>query len=253
MGGGTSREDAADGDEQEEWGARGIQGATFRHGSLAALDEALFEAVADGDDEATARLLEEGANVNHLSADHDWASPVIVAAQEGSLECLKLLLAAPHVECDRADKFGFTACHMACHWCAASRDLRPESGRSIPASAHRNSAGCLQALLEAGAQPALLAPDAGTPAHVAAARDHDVCLHMLLVTAGVSPDCPNGDGRGVYDVAVEHSSHRCVARLDALEDLRVHDGGSTSSTRRRPQLTGEHEALRAVAEPQEAV
>ena len=42
--------------------------------------------MADGDDEATASLLSAGANVNHLSKQYDWASPTILAAQEGSLD-----------------------------------------------------------------------------------------------------------------------------------------------------------------------
>ena len=102
-------------------------------------DDALLEAVADGDAEATAALIAEGANVNHLSAEHDWATPTIVAAQEGALECLKLLLEVPHVEFNRADKFGFTASHMAAHW---------------------DRADCLQLLLEAGANASLRAAGA---------------------------------------------------------------------------------------------
>ena len=62
-------------------------------GSVNDLDDALLEAVADGDSEATAALLAAGANVNHLSVQHDWASPAILATQEGSLDCLHLLLA----------------------------------------------------------------------------------------------------------------------------------------------------------------
>ena len=79
-------------------------------GSVNDLDDALLEAVADGDSEATAALLAAGANVNHLSVQHDWASPAILATQEGSLDCLHLLLAvrsdgggALLAEVDRAD------------------------------------------------------------------------------------------------------------------------------------------------------
>ena len=79
-------------------------------GSVNELDDALLEAVADGDSEATAALLAAGANVNHLSVQHDWASPAILATQEGSLDCLHLLLAvrsdgggALLAEVDRAD------------------------------------------------------------------------------------------------------------------------------------------------------
>ena len=63
------------------WGSdRGLQ-ATLQDGSVDDLDAALLEAVADGDAEATAALLAAGANVNHLSVQHDWASPAILAAQ----------------------------------------------------------------------------------------------------------------------------------------------------------------------------
>ena len=139
----------------EVWGTdRGLQSTLPQ--SVGELDDALMEAVADGDSEATASLLAEGANVNHLSAELDWASPTIVAAQEGSLDCLKLLLAVPHVQADRADKFGFTACHTAAHWCrltlstsapacvltdcAACRAVQGPSG--LPARAAPGGRGC---------------------------------------------------------------------------------------------------------------
>ena len=80
------------GEPPEAWGSdRGLQ-STLRDGSASDLDGALLEAVADGDTEAAAALLAAGANVNHLSVEHDWASPAIVASQEGSIDCLKLLL-----------------------------------------------------------------------------------------------------------------------------------------------------------------
>ena len=106
---------------------------------------------------------------------HDWASPAILAAQEGSLDCLNLLLAtrsdgggALLTEVDRADRFGMTAAHTAAHW-----DRRD----------------CLHALLVAGADVSLRAKGAGTAAHVAAARDNEACLQVL-------PLCVRGRGRG---------------------------------------------------------
>ena len=65
MGAGGSREEN-DPELSDKWTADGIQ-RQF-HGSLNELDEALFEAVADGDEQTTEALLKEGANVNHLSA-----------------------------------------------------------------------------------------------------------------------------------------------------------------------------------------
>lgn len=52
--------------------------------------------MAEGDAEATTALLTAGANVNHLSVENEWASPVILASQEGSLDCLTLLLKVAH-------------------------------------------------------------------------------------------------------------------------------------------------------------
>ena len=128
--------------------------------------------VADGDDEATASLLSAGANVNHLSKQYDWASPTILAAQEGSLDCLRLLLAVrtePNpddpgagtllAEVDRADRFGMTAAHMAAYW-----------------DRHE----CLHALLEAGADVSLRAKGAGTAAHQAVARDSEASLQVRV-------------------------------------------------------------------------
>ena len=190
------------------WGSdRGLQ-ATLQDGSVDDLDAALLEAVADGDAEATAALLAAGANVNHLSVQHDWASPAILAAQEGSLDCLNLLLAtrsdgggALLTEVDRADRFGMTAAHTAAHW-----DRRD----------------CLHALLVAGADVSLRAKGAGTAAHVAAARDNEACLQVLLehgasrrIATGLPLDAMrvdalDRDGRSVYELAVQSGSDKCV-------------------------------------------
>ena len=203
----------------EAWGTdRGLQ-STLDGSSVSDLDDALIEAVADGDAEATAALLTAGANVNHLSVENELASPVILASQEGSLDCLTLLLKVAHVELDRAARFGLTASHMAAHW---------------------DRSDCLHALLEAGADVSLQAKGAGTAAHIAAARDSEASL-LVLLAHGVSPDALDAEGRSVYEAAVRCGSDRCVARLDEWDDL--HRPAAEACRVRRPQCRGEREAL----------
>jgi len=225
MGTATSREEE-DPELSAKWTADGIQ-RTFNHGSLLELDEALFQAVGDGDLESTEALLREGANINHLSQDHEWQSPILVAAQEGSLECLRILLAHKDIvdTLDRPDTYGFTACHLAAHW-----------GHSA----------CLHALLEAGAQPSRLAKGAGTAAHVAASRDNHECLRVCH-SMGVNLGVVDADGRSVYDVAVEGGSHRCVALLEAWDDLHQRPEGPSTTLRIAPadgEAAEQGEALR---------
>ena len=57
MGGSTSREEE-DPEVSAKWAADGIQ-RHFDHGSLLELDEALFQAVGDGDEETTEALLKD--------------------------------------------------------------------------------------------------------------------------------------------------------------------------------------------------
>ena len=210
--------------------------------------------VADGDDEATASLLSAGANVNHLSKQYDWASPTILAAQEGSLDCLRLLLAVrtePNpddpgagtllAEVDRADRFGMTAAHMAAYW---------------------DNHECLHALLEAGSDVSLRAKGAGTAAHQAVARDSEASLQVLLehgvrqrLATGLPHDAMlvdavDRDGRNVYELAVQSGSERCVARLDEWEEVHrpAAKACSAAAGDGTPHRTGELEALQPAAD-----
>mmetsp|Transcript_7421 Transcript_7421/g.12546 ORF Transcript_7421/g.12546 Transcript_7421/m.12546 type:complete len:180 (-) Transcript_7421:411-950(-) len=161
---------------------------------LTELDEAAFEAAADGDERALSALLDDGANCNHVRPD--GFSPLMIAAQEGNLDCTLRLLECDTCELNRSDKFGYTACHLAAHW---------------------GNAGTLRALLAAGADFRRRTPIGTTPAHVAAARDCASCLRELL-SMGADMESRTKAGSTVYDVAVESNSEACIALLDVWDN-----------------------------------
>lgn len=166
-------------------------------------DEALFWAAAHSDAEALAALVAQSANVNHVQREQDGATPCVAACQEGSAECLALLLAHPAIEYDRADQLGYTPCHAAAQW------------------GHAN---CLRLLLQAGADFRKVNCAGATPAHVAAEHDHVECLRLLVAAgAPTEPTRKSHDGATVYDVAVQSQSDDCVAFLEHLVEHRSRD------------------------------
>ncbi|KAL1495925.1 hypothetical protein AB1Y20_014567 [Prymnesium parvum] len=161
-------------------------------------DEALFFAVAHGDALLVSELIGRAANVNHIQNDHDGATPCVVAAQEGHLDCLRLLLAQTECEFNRTDRWGFTPCHMAARW---------------------GHADCLLELLQKGANPSIKSADGALPCHVAAQYDQVECLRILLSLPTSTP--AQFDCAALYDVAMRNNSEACVEFLEHSEQLVV--------------------------------
>ena len=171
--------------------------------ALRELDDSAYEAAADGDDERLAELLGKGADPNHMVDEKK--TPLMASAQEGAHECMRILLAHKNIEVNRADKWGMTALHLACHW---------------------GYAGCVEMLLAAGADAGHRAKGGTTAAHTAAARDNLHCLRVLLGPsggvdrAGVDlADARDGEGKTPYDAACEMHSDGCIEFLEARSDL----------------------------------
>ena len=171
--------------------------------ALRELDDSAYEAAADGDDERLTELLGKGADPNHMVDEKK--TPLMASAQEGAHECMRILLAHKNIEVNRADKWGMTALHLACHW---------------------GYAGCVEMLLAAGADAGHRAKGGTTAAHTAAARDNLHCLRVLLGPsggvdrAGVDlADARDGEGKTPYDAACEMHSDGCIEFLEARSDL----------------------------------
>lgn len=175
-------------------------------------DSSLWYAAAHGDEERLAELIEDAANVNHRERDQDNATPAIAAATEGLLACLLLLLRVPTCEVDAGDDWGYAPCHYA---------------------ARQGHGACLQALLDAGAQPDRRAKDGATPAHLAAEHDHVECLAACLA-AGADPEARTHAGLSVAAAAAAGGACALLLRERAAA---VRDAGhSAVSAEQRPLL-----------------
>lgn len=164
-------------------------------------DEALFWAAAHSDEEELVVMIGRAGNVNHKMKEMDGATPSIVAATEGALECLKLLLATSGCEVNRADDFGLTPLHYA---------------------ARGGHADCVQALLAVGADPRRTARDGVTPAHMAVESDSVACL-LLLRGAGASMDARQCEGVDVLHAARDAGATECERLLLADRGMREHE------------------------------
>jgi hypothetical protein len=72
----------------------------------AVIDESLFFAALHGDTDELKRCIEEAGNVNHRQKDQGYVTPLIVAAQDGALECLTLLCEARTIDFNIGDEYG---------------------------------------------------------------------------------------------------------------------------------------------------
>ena len=174
----------------------------------------LWHAVRDGADIALRTALSRGANADAeivagpytLSNATYWQYQSIgfagtapgLAAREGSLGCLRLLLAAG-ADRDKADRLrGWTPLHRA------ARSRRADS---------------LRLLIEAGADVDKANLDGSTPLHQAAKRDSAECLRPLL-EAGADVDKPNSGGSTALHHAALRENAECLrALLEAGADV----------------------------------
>lgn len=157
-------------------------------------DEALYYAAAHGDADHVAALIEAAANVNHRQKDHELATPLMAAAEEGAVDCVEALVQCSSCDVSIADRWGLTACHYA---------------------AMRGNASCLTLIIQAGAPLEQQTQDGATPAHLAAEHGHADCLALLL-DAGIDPGRRSKAGICVADAA--SGSDACLAVLAARSD-----------------------------------
>ena len=152
--------------------------------------ERLYWAARDDDASALRLHLSEGAPADwRLPANGH--TPLIAAAYNDSVECVRLLVAAG-ADVDAASRQGTTALLVACQYCreaiaealvAAGASLRGGGGPALPAfvAAQTGAAPVLALLLRARASPDERDPsDGATALYVACQNSRAACVGELL-------------------------------------------------------------------------
>jgi uncharacterized protein len=138
------------------------------------LEQALFNAVEDGDSDKVAHLLARGVNVD--ARDRDGVTPLIRSAVHGYLSITKKLLSSGADVDARSKRYGHTALH------SAAREQR---------------LAVVKALLKAGADPNAQDEDLNTPlwgAIYSARNETSLRILDALVDAGASRTIKNRAG-----------------------------------------------------------
>lgn len=146
----------------------------------------LWEAVAALDVVAVQRAVKAGASPSQCSAQ--GMSALHVAARSGNVALVSALLVSAQ---------------------ARSLALDEPSAQGFSALSEASAAGCsgcVQALIEAGANPRLIGPRGVTALHRAAAQDNAEVLRVLS-KAGASWQAVDIDGATPLDVLAQHRPH----------------------------------------------
>lgn len=150
--------------------------------------EALINAVYAGEIERVRTLIErQGANAD--SVDDDGRPVLFLAARQGSVPMVKLLL-------DKGANIEATA---------------PDGSKPLHIAAHLGTAAVVQLLLERGANPASVDNRHTTPLHYAAMGGHDAIVERIL-DKGVNTEIRNSFGYTPLFIAVSYG-HKSVVQL----------------------------------------
>ncbi|XP_078358361.1 ankyrin repeat domain-containing protein 53-like isoform X2 [Oculina patagonica] len=121
-------------------------------------------------------------------------APIHLAAQNGQLECLKVMIERYNVDVNFQSASGWTPLHLAINKSTKKRGLR-----------------CVRYLLGKGADPSRPTHAGITPVHQAASEGHVKCLHELI-KCGASIDAVDGNGHTPMSLA-RVWGHRECARI----------------------------------------
>ncbi|MBR2127063.1 MAG: ankyrin repeat domain-containing protein [Akkermansia sp.] len=127
-------------------------------------DDKILDAASDNNPEQLTLLIAAGADVN--KGDESERTPLLLAAERGYTECVRLLLAAPGIDVNKADKDGETPLYWAACY-----------GRTE----------CVKLLLAAPDIDINKADkDGETPLYWAAWHGHTECVQLLLAATGIN-------------------------------------------------------------------
>ncbi|XP_069956365.1 serine/threonine-protein phosphatase 6 regulatory ankyrin repeat subunit B isoform X2 [Cherax quadricarinatus] len=166
------------------------------HNSPTPADQALLEAVREGDEDAALRALGTGASINTLLPEWEpimpFASLLILASERNSPSMIRLLLAAGH-HVDNRGQFQYTplqcAIHLGHNNCvkellAAGPHLEAtdQGNTALHIATRRNNVYCIKALIDAGADVNARDNMQRTPLHVSVLGNSTEALRLLLAS-----------------------------------------------------------------------
>ncbi|WP_257282754.1 ankyrin repeat domain-containing protein [Endozoicomonas sp. SESOKO1] len=156
-----------------------------------------------------------------------------LAAENDSVEPLKVLLNTPGIRVNKKTNNGFTALHIA------AMDENPDSVKALLVTpgirvnkkskkgwtalhlaAEYNSAKAIKALLATPGIRVNEKVDGRTALHIAAKYGKPKCVKALLATAGILINEQTDDGLTALDLAVSHGHRACMELLrEACQDI----------------------------------
>ncbi|KAM7435253.1 Ankyrin repeat domain-containing protein 53 [Porites harrisoni] len=157
------------------------------------IDDDVLMASAIGDVTWLQQSLYDTRKAYSVSKEHGLA-PVHLAAQNGQLECLKVMIEKYKVDVNHQSASGWTPLHLAINKVTKKRGLR-----------------CVRYLLEKGADPSVPTHAGITPVHQAASEGHVKCLQELI-KSGAAIDTVDGNGHTPLSIA-RVWGHRECARI----------------------------------------
>ena len=190
-------------------------------------------------------LITAGANVNTsastLSAStFPGSTPLCQAARFGLTEVVKLLLAAPGIDINMADKDGETPLYCAAErghaecvkLLLAAPDIDTSDWPSITIAVLKNDGNTLKQLIQSGNNVNKADKDGRPLLYWAARYGHAECVKLLLAAPGIDVNKADKDGRTPLYWAAECGHADCVKLL--LEHPRIDVNHATNEYRETP-------------------
>ncbi len=161
-------------------------------------NDKLLEAAKVGDKKLLSLLITAGADVNTTDEEGILGidnTPLSWAAAQSHTECVRLLLAAPGIDVNKASKNGWTPLHMAASW---------------------GHARCIQLLLAAPGIDVNKADNYGaTPLYRAARDGYTECVRLLLAAPGINVNKADKDGWTPLEIAEKNARTECAQLIRA--------------------------------------
>ena len=190
-------------------------------------NSSLYAAVRDRETEKISLLLAAGADANWANEDENGTTPLVLAAQKGHTECVRLLLAAPGIDVNKANKDGTTPLSWAAQkghtenvsllLAAPGININQVDSKGITPlfwAASWNHTECVRLLLAAPGIDINLADTTGlTPFICAAGHGHTECVSLLLNAPGIDVNQTSQKGNTALCLATYYNRTECVNLL----------------------------------------
>ena len=175
------------------------------------------------------KLLLAAPSIDVNKANYFGKTPLHEAASYGHSDCVKLLLAAPGIDVNKATHFGDTP---------------------ILEAASDGHSDCVKLLLAApGINGNQADADGNTPLLMAACNGHSDCVKLLLAAPGINVNQVDADGETPLHKAARKGCSDCVKLLLAAPGINVNQADSDGMTPRQvADSWGHSECIRLIRE-----